>query len=1181
MHSSSLQPVPSPSSTSIRGISYLRKNGIRVVTWNCNGLFLHAGAGPTKQSAKQRLLLRLLDASDLLALQETHGDSAHLHELQKQLPFHQLYGSFCEHRGMGGVIIAVRHTLLHRSTTALSHQVVPGRALRLLLDGPEMALNFLNIHLDTSLPQHHQHSLLTRIFHMRDLSMDFTTILAGDFNFTFPGDCRLRLSDTRQLPSDDPLGTWFSEHSDPFKAIHYDGFSRVGFHVQPDGSRTPAILSAIDHIMSDLPPAELQDLRPLCAIRCNPLEFPHSDHVPVILLLRPLTPADEKPTSWPTWLYSTKEYAEAMKALAACTLLRNPTLLEAKQFLTNTLDEVFLQVSSRQAATIPEHLYWATRALRLSRLGATKCILRCISASPPLQAHFDHAVPKPSLFDHIRELTLQSSTASSTPTTSPDAEVHVRKQLRHVRLWRRCGTRVRNWSVRVSYTTAPLQGSEAADALRDYWGKVFSRTATSPAAAQTLLRHVPADQVSGDFRHSPAEVEDLLKSQRDSAPGPDGLRYRVWLDAGPCFHSALSHYVALTTAGNPMLDADRAGATCFVPKLLQEDDSVLVSDLRPLTLMNTSYKVLAAIANRLLAAALPAYIADLQKGFMQGRLGIEHVFTVEALAAALTRLDAPRSVIILLDLLAAFPSVAHEFMLQVVDRFCGAHPLRDLLHDLYTSGTSSIRFSGAIYEGFPIQAGVRQGCPLSGSLFVLVFHCVLLELDLRLASSSFTFFKPETSAYADDVAVVAEDLLIAAPIIQQVFDLATLAINLRLKPQKSIIVPCIFNPVDRIRDLVHTHIPEWTSFSIRSEAIYFGVLLGPRVVHHHRWTATMDKLLCRVALLCTLHAGWSTLTRLFNMVILPLLSHLWQLVPLPTTFNTTLQRAICRLYRLPYNRVPCWLFCHLRQLGFSTNLLDAHRASLAARGRLALQSGALPAVHLRYIRLVTDERAIFLAPPEDDWNSDLCITHLLWSLPRINLIAKTPFLAWRRGIQRSISKSLAVKLPDNDFLQLFTSRLRVVLPPDAPAEHYAMTALSLLQSAGSFPGVLRVSTLKLVCNAWQTGTSATHVCIACGLRSSASLRHLFACEMFPQLLQELFPRLPWPFEARVFLLRFFFGAQGPWVGPDLRACIVHDLLWSAITGRLRSLSPAAAVRARADFLRPLHRSVAQHLLSIL
>lgn len=382
-----------PAIAALRGAKYLRQHGLRMVTWNCNGYFLHSRSLPSRQSAKHRILQQLLDSSDVLALQETHGDAAHLYELQKHLPFHALYGSFCEHRGQGGVVLAIRRTLLARCTTVTAHQLEPGRVLRLLLDGPSVALNLVSVHIDTSLPQNLQHNLLRRLLQVRDLTLDFTTLLAGDFNFTFPGDSRLRLCDTRYIPSDDPLGSWFVEHSDPFKAIHYDGYSRVGYNLLENGDRVPAILSAIDHVMTDLPPAELQDLRPLSAIRCNPLDFRHSDHAPVILLLRPMEPAVEKAQTWPSWLYATPEYTDFIKRLSACTLTRTPSLREAKQFLTDSLDEILLKVSARPAATTSEHLYWATRALRLSRLEAAKGLRLCLDASPPLRDHFHRHDP--------------------------------------------------------------------------------------------------------------------------------------------------------------------------------------------------------------------------------------------------------------------------------------------------------------------------------------------------------------------------------------------------------------------------------------------------------------------------------------------------------------------------------------------------------------------------------------------------------------------------------------------------------------------------------------------------------------------------------------------------------------------------------------------------------------------
>ena len=196
----------------MRGIAYLLRRGMRVVTWNCNGLFLHPGAAADRRIAKMKLLSALLDSSDFLALQETHGSPEDLAELQKHVPFHVLYGSFCENRGMGGVVAAVRRTLLSRCTTAVTRPLYSGRVLQVLLDGPSLCFNLVCVHLDTALPQQQIHTILLRIFSTRDVSYERISILAGDFNLTYPGDSRLRLSDARLLPPEDTLGAWFAEH---------------------------------------------------------------------------------------------------------------------------------------------------------------------------------------------------------------------------------------------------------------------------------------------------------------------------------------------------------------------------------------------------------------------------------------------------------------------------------------------------------------------------------------------------------------------------------------------------------------------------------------------------------------------------------------------------------------------------------------------------------------------------------------------------------------------------------------------------------------------------------------------------------------------------------------------------------------------------------------------------------
>ncbi len=69
-------------------------------------------------------------------------------------------------------------------------------------------------------------------------------------------------------------------------------------------------------------------------------------------------------------------------------------------------------------------------------------------------------------------------------------------------------------------------------------------------------------------------------------------------------------------------------------------------------------------ANEIFTSALPNFVDDRQKGFIKGRLGSSACSPLRVAAWCLARMGAPSSVIMLLDIEAAFPSASHSLMIQ-------------------------------------------------------------------------------------------------------------------------------------------------------------------------------------------------------------------------------------------------------------------------------------------------------------------------------------------------------------------------------------------------------------------------------------------------------------------------------------------------------------------------------------
>jgi len=104
-----------------------------------------------------------------------------------------------------------------------------------------------------------------------------------------------------------------------------------------------------------------------------------------------------------------------------------------------------------------------------------------------------------------------------------------------------------------------------------------------------------------------------------------------------------------------------------------------------------------------------------------------------------------------------------------------------------------LSIGGVRTAGFRIKAGIRQGCPLSPLLFAIVADILLRRLQR-------TFPHASRKAYADDLAMVVDELLDEGKTIMDTFDEYQLVSGLRLNMKKVAVIPLWFP--DAIR---HTH----------------------------------------------------------------------------------------------------------------------------------------------------------------------------------------------------------------------------------------------------------------------------------------------------------------------------------------------------------------------------------------
>ena len=108
------------------------------------------------------------------------------------------------------------------------------------------------------------------------------------------------------------------------------------------------------------------------------------------------------------------------------------------------------------------------------------------------------------------------------------------------------------------------------------------------------------------------------------------------------------------------------------------------------------------------------------------------VFQVEGGGIAATWCDPEASALVFVDQKAAFPSAAHNYLFWVLEKMRLPRPLLAALWLLYQRCFGVIRFAGAAELTIAIRRGIKQGCPLSGTMWALLFDPVVRHLCSRI-----------------------------------------------------------------------------------------------------------------------------------------------------------------------------------------------------------------------------------------------------------------------------------------------------------------------------------------------------------------------------------------------------------------------------------------------------------------
>lgn len=257
---------------------------------------------------------------------------------------------------------------------------------------------------------------------------------------------------------------------------------------------------------------------------------------------------------------------------------------------------------------------------------------------------------------------------------------------------------------------------------------MFKQLTTDMSAQHTLLssldRQLPAEaQQACEGAEEGVTLEELHSALKASArgkkPGSDGLPYeffsQFWGVLGPELLAVLQD--SFQTQHAPSLPASMTrGVITLLYK--GKGSQSLLDSYRPITLLNSDYKLLAkALASRF-GPALQHVVDPTQTAFVPGRWIGDNVLCHLEEVEYLQQTGQP-GCIVFLDFSKAYDRLSRQWLLRCMSSMGFGHNACKWVSIMLQNTTATAAFNGWQSGSFPERSGVQQGSPLSPLLYVL------------------------------------------------------------------------------------------------------------------------------------------------------------------------------------------------------------------------------------------------------------------------------------------------------------------------------------------------------------------------------------------------------------------------------------------------------------------------------
>ena len=298
-------------------------------------------------------------------------------------------------------------------------------------------------------------------------------------------------------------------------------------------------------------------------------------------------------------------------------------------------------------------------------------------------------------------------------------------------------------------------------AFEKYYKKLYTRDEEDQFIQGKLLAKVDIkleeeNKTKIDKLLDENELFDALQQLKDNkSPGPDGLTkefyVKFWDDLKVLYLKCIDNIFQK----GELTEMQKRGA---IKTVFKKGDRTRIKNYRPISLLNLDLKIITkALANRI--KPILHILVNENQTCIPGRRIETNIHIMQNLIDHVNETDGNLA-IIFLDQEKAFDRMSHSFIIKTLKKFGFGNYFIKWIETLNGDSKSFVKVNGFETFEFKLERGVRQGCPLSGFLYILAAEVLAINIRKNKNIKGFNYgmknLKPlehKLSQFADDTSV--------------------------------------------------------------------------------------------------------------------------------------------------------------------------------------------------------------------------------------------------------------------------------------------------------------------------------------------------------------------------------------------------------------------------------------------